>query len=213
MAQNNNNNAIVCDMNTIRQYIYMNNDVVCNYEMTDEEYKNLKLESSRNIILFVRQLKKNNTINQLIRHIEHQINVEHVNNMNNLMINFNIVPAMNVLQNPIGNINMVNGMINGVIQIAGPIPPVVPILPVQGMTYFSDIIQNTILNTYNTSNENWICPYQYNQLTINLQNIRDLLVVETNNLDLLSLNLRDSLSRYQKIKDYRDLLNGIMVLL
>ena len=176
---------MIIDALQVREHIYFN-DVVCNFDMTDNEFNELKNQCAKNIIIFVRQLKKINTIKQLIGHIEQQINIEHINQINNLQANFNIQVNNQLL----------------------PIAAAVDCIPIinQNRTYFTTQIYDTIVNSYNTSNDCWICPYQYNQLVINLQNIRDLIIVENNTLNLNIDTLRSSFSQYQKIKDYRLLL-------
>jgi len=205
-------NNMQINANQIREHIYVENNVPCNLDMPDNEFIELKNESARNIIIFVKQLKRINTVRQLISHIEQQINVEHIAQINNLQANFNIQlvnlqvvpPVASPIPHSLNQINTIvcgNSNVNpvGVNQVGVNQVGV-------NQVYFTALIYDTIVNSYNASNDNWTCPYQYNQLVINLQNIRDLLAGELITLNLNAATVRTSLSRYQKVKDYRALL-------
>lgn len=183
------------NIDEIKKYIYINNNITFNFDMSDIEFNILKMDCSKNIILFVKQLKKYNIMNEYINHIEQQINM----NINNLLLNYNIVHNSDIMT---------------------PVASVIPIIPVASVTpfapiktYFSDLIQITILNTYNTSNDNWICPYQYNDLVNNLNNIKASLTLELSQLEAVASITRDFLSIYQKVNNYRSLINNIMIIL
>ena len=203
-------NMICCDMNEIIEHIYINNDVPCNYDMTDNDYNILKLECSKNIVLFVKQLKKINIIKQLIVHVEQSINIDYVKNINNLFQNYNITYI-----NPIIDSGIAGAPIDPIAISPNPALITNTINTCNkshvNKTYFSELINNTIMNAYNNTTENWTCPYQYINIASNIHHIKQLLINEQLNLNTCALTVRDFLSKYQKIHEYRNIINNILI--
>ena len=63
---------------------------------------------------------------------------------------------------------------------------------------------------YNKISSQYICPYDKNNLIANLSNIKQTLVSEKNILSMLAQNLSNNLSKYVKIKEYKDLINNFV---
>lgn len=189
---------MIANIDDIKKYIFVNNNIPINNDITDIEFTNLKIDCAKSMIVFVKSYKKTNIINQFINHIEQQINVNHVNDINNLMTNFNIIH----------NTPINTGLLP---PIAPSSTPLTPLAPSINKIYFPNSIYNTILNTYASVNDSWICPYEYMDIASNLYNIKNLFVLEISNLHVLATNLNDLLSKYQKNNDYRNIINTIIV--